>query len=323
MLKLENLEISFDIKGKKRILISGLDLELFPGENLVLLGRNGVGKSSLLRAISGKMQGCRQSVLWNGKSIEELSQKELAKKIAWIPTTRVDSPYLSAFDYAALGRLPYLPFHGRLSFMDKEKVNEAFEKLHIEDLKSRNLNQLSDGEFQKVQIARALCQDTQLILLDEPSAFLDYPSKVDLFSLLNRIARQENKMIIYSTHDLDLAWRFAEKTLLLAGDGSFNIDLSEQLILDGHFSRYFDDHFIRFNTQDGHFEFDFSQVNKKVAIQGDPKMVFWTIQALAKIGVEQDVQAEKKVICSSKNGWTIDDRVVNNLSDLKEIIKQI
>ncbi len=320
MLQLKDLHISFDIKGQKRELINGLELELYPGENLVLLGRNGVGKSSLLKAISGKMESCLDAVFWEGRSIKDFGQNELARKIAWIPTTRVDIPYLKAFDYAALGRLPYLPFHGRLNEADKSLVHEAFEKLHIEGLKTRGLSQLSDGEFQKVQIARALCQDTPLILLDEPSAFLDYPSKVDLFSMLNRIAKQENKMIIYSTHDLDLAWRFAEKTLLLAGDGSFNFNLSEQLILDGHFNRYFDDQFIRFNDLDGHFEFDFVKGEKQLNLSGDQRMVFWTEQALAKGGIERSDQAKYKVECNAEGYWKIEENQFDNLKKLIQFL---
>ncbi len=321
MLQIKDLNISFDLKEGKRELINGLNFELSPGENLVLLGRNGVGKSSLLKAISGKMESCLPSIHWEGRSISNFGQKELAKKIAWIPTTRIDIAYLSAFDYAALGRLPYVPFHGRLSSEDKKIVGEAFEKLHIGHLQHRNLNQLSDGEFQKVQIARALSQDTPLILLDEPSAFLDYPSKVDLFSMLNRIAKQANKMIIYSTHDLDLAWRFAEKTLLLAGDGTFNFDLSEQLILDGHFNRYFDDEFIRFNVEDGHFEFDFSEETMQMRLTGDSKTVFWTTQALAKMGIASDESSDIRVECVEGKGWKLHDRTFQKLIDLLKYLK--
>jgi iron complex transport system ATP-binding protein len=193
------------IGHKKSPLISIDFLELKAGELYILIGKNGSGKSTLLKSIIGFNSLLSGEVLVEGKNITSFSKSELSKTVSFVRSTFPQTDYLKVDDFIALGRSPYTNALGRLSLLDKDIINNSIQTLKIAHLKGKFTSDLSDGERQLVSIAKALTQDTSIILLDEPTAFLDYSNKSHLHQLLKRIAHETNKCIILSSHDLDLS----------------------------------------------------------------------------------------------------------------------
>lgn len=174
------------------------------GQTYALIGENGSGKSTFLKTISGHIRPFKGEILINGTSISLLTKNQIAKKLAYVPTQTGVISSMNAFDFIGLGRTPYLNALGRLTQVDEQMIHAAMEVLNIGHLKSKMLDQLSDGERQLCAIASAICQETSIILLDEPTSFLDYKNKVIVLKQLNYLASEFGKCIIFSTHDLDL-----------------------------------------------------------------------------------------------------------------------
>ncbi|MDR1405638.1 MAG: ABC transporter ATP-binding protein [Prevotellaceae bacterium] len=185
-------------------------------ELLALVGLNGAGKSTLLRTLAGLQKPIEGKIMLCEKPLSDYSRNELAKTISFVSTETIAVPYLKVFDLAAMGRYPYTGRMGRLSEEDKYHVLDALELVGLRAMAWRNVNTLSDGERQRVMIARTLVQDTPVVLFDEPTAYLDLPNKYETLSLLRRLAHNQNKTIIYSTHDISLATRTADKLWLIS-----------------------------------------------------------------------------------------------------------
>ena len=193
--------------------ISDIDLELKSGQLSCLIGENGIGKSTLLKTLTGFLPKLKGSVLFDNRDITSFSQRELARQVSIVLTHKPDVQNLIIEEIIGLGRSPYTGFFGRLRIDDRMVVNDAIATMRIEKLRGRMIQTLSDGERQKVMIAKALAQETPVILLDEPTAFLDFPSKAETFQSLQRMAHERDKLILLSTHDLELAVRFADSLL--------------------------------------------------------------------------------------------------------------
>lgn len=193
--------------------ISDIDLELKSGQLSCLIGENGIGKSTLLKTLTGFLPKLKGSVLFDNRDIMSFSQRELARQVSIVLTQKPDVQNLIIEEIIGLGRSPYTGFFGRLRIDDRVVVNDAIATMGIEKLRGRMIQTLSDGERQKVMIAKALAQETPVILLDEPTAFLDFPSKAETFQSLQRMAHERDKLILLSTHDLELAVRFADSLL--------------------------------------------------------------------------------------------------------------
>ena len=204
-MEIKNLSI-----GHTNEIVSGICQTLMPETFICLIGRNGTGKSTLLKTIAGLIPPLQGTILLEGKDIRTFSPRELAQKIGLVLTHTPDLPNTTALELVAYGRLAYTSWLGKLKPQDIHAATEAMRALNIEHLAQRKLNELSDGERQKAMIARALAQGTDYLLLDEPSAFLDYESKQELMSLLVHLAHNEHKSILLSTHDLELAQRYAD-----------------------------------------------------------------------------------------------------------------
>lgn len=199
--------------------VSDINLALQSGKLASLIGANGVGKSTLLKTLTGFLPKLEGSLLLDGKDISEFSQRALARQISIVLTQKPDVQNLTVEEIVGLGRSPYTGFFGKLHANDQQIVDESITAVGIEKLKNRMIQTLSDGERQKVMIAKALAQQTPVIFLDEPTAFLDFSSKVETFQLLQRMAHEMGKLVLLSTHDLELAVRFSDNLLQVNGDG--------------------------------------------------------------------------------------------------------
>lgn len=193
--------------------ISDINLELRSGQLACLIGENGIGKSTLLKTLTGFLPKLEGSLLLDNRDINSFSQRELARQVSIVLTQKPDVQNLTIEEIIGLGRSPYTGFFGRLRTEDRKVVDDAIATMGIEKLRGRMIQTLSDGERQKVMIAKALAQETPIILLDEPTAFLDFPSKAETFQSLQRMAHERDKLILLSTHDLELAVRFADSLL--------------------------------------------------------------------------------------------------------------
>ena len=213
---LKNLSIGYTQKGNEKVVAQGLNAAINSGELTCLLGCNGVGKSTLLRTLSAFQPALGGDILLNADQTSELSpltsftDKQLSRMIGIVLTEKPDVRNMTVEDLVGMGRSPYTGFWGTLTANDRQVVSEAISMVSIEPLRGRMIHTLSDGERQKVMIAKALAQQTPIIYLDEPTAFLDYPSKVEMMQLLRRLAHEEQMTIFLSTHDVELALQLAD-----------------------------------------------------------------------------------------------------------------
>lgn len=244
MLQLHNLTIGH----RERALAASLCATLPIGSFTALVGRNGCGKSTLLRTIATLLPPSEGEIRVGNENLAQLSPNERARRIALVLTERVSAPALSAREVVEMGRAPYSSFFGRLDDNDRTKINQAVKACRIENLLHREIGTLSDGERQRVMIARALAQDTPVILLDEPTAFLDFPAKVETLTLLRDIAHTQNKTILLSTHDLELTFQLADYLWLLSPT-NLTVGTPETLAAEGTLTRYFESETLCFDAQ--------------------------------------------------------------------------
>ena len=212
---LQDLSIGYTNKGRERVVATQLNGVINSGEQTCLLGRNGVGKSTLLRTLSAFQPALNGNVLLQGKPLTDYSDQELSQQIGVVLTEKPHVRNMTVDELVAMGRTPYTGFWGILSKEDHRIVDESIRLVGIEPLRQRQVQSLSDGERQKVMIAKALAQQTPIIYLDEPTAFLDYPSKVELLQLLRRLAHDEQKTIFLSTHDVEISLQLADMLWLM------------------------------------------------------------------------------------------------------------
>ena len=254
VIELKNLSVGYKDRRGDAAVISGIDASLHSGELTCLLGQNGAGKSTLLRTLCGFQPALTGEVMVFGRSISDYSEGDLSKIIGVVLTDRVQLNNVSVRQVVEMGRSPYTGFWGRLSAEDRTLVEEAMELVGITALQNKMMNSISDGERQKTMIAKALAQCTPVIILDEPSAYLDYPSKADLMRLLAELAHSKDKMIFQSTHDLDIALQTSDKIWLLDREKGLTIGTPTSLSDNGEFNRYFDRNGLTFRPEGKRFE---------------------------------------------------------------------
>ena len=233
-IEIRNLKLGYDTK----ILMQSGNVDIPQGELIGLIGRNGVGKSTLLRCISGIEQPLAGSILVAGEQIETVSPAQRAKIVSFVATENVRINGLRVRDVVGFGRSPYTDWFGRMSDDDNQIVTRALESVMMQSFSEKSIDTLSDGERQRVMIARALAQDTPVVLLDEPTAFLDIPNKYQITKLLSSLAKEMNRSILFSTHDLSVAERYCDK-LLLINNGEFTIDTPQRLKENGTLEKLF------------------------------------------------------------------------------------
>ena len=231
-----------------RILLQKVYSQLEDGSLVALLGRNGTGKSSLLRALSRQTPSRSGSIYLQGNDISKLSSEELARHISLVTTDKIRVPNLRCKDVVALGRAPYTNWSGRLSIEDKLKVEEAMALVNMTAYAERSMDEMSDGECQRIMIARALAQDTPNILLDEPTAFLDLPNRYEICLLLSKLAKEQNKCIVFSTHELEIALSLCSTIMLIDNPRLYTLP-TDALIAEGHIERLFQNEGVTFDSQ--------------------------------------------------------------------------
>jgi iron complex transport system ATP-binding protein len=252
ILKTSNLTIGYKSKKETVTIAENLNLNLSSGKLISLIGANGIGKSTLLRTITGIQQPLSGNVFLNDKNISTYKPLELAQNLSLVLTEKLPPSNLSVFELVALGRQPYTNWIGSLTQTDIKKVHEAMELTQIEHLAAKKHYEISDGQLQKVLIARALAQDTPLIILDEPTTHLDLLHKVSLFKLLKKLTQETQKCILFSTHDIDLAIQLSDEMIIMTPETVVQ-DQPCNLISNGSFATLFKDEHIIFDAEKGKF----------------------------------------------------------------------
>jgi iron complex transport system ATP-binding protein len=281
-----DLAIGYTAPRRKPVVVAErLNLALAAGELVCLIGPNGAGKSTLLRTIAGLQPPLNGRALLGGDDIHRLSARDLARRLSMVLTGRVEVGLLSAYELVALGRHPYTDWTGRLTERDAAVVRWAIAAVGAVPLAGRTFGELSDGERQKILIARALAQEPELMLLDEPTAYLDLPRRVEVLGLLRDLAHTTGRAILLSIHDLDLALRCADRIWLLAGDGVLHVGAPEDLVLGGAFEAAFRSEGVRFDAHTGSFAIHTGQ-GGVVSLAGEGLPLIWTRRALERAGFE-------------------------------------
>ncbi len=282
----QSLSVGYEVKGSPpRYVARDLDLDLEPGEFVCLLGPNGVGKSTLIRTLAGMQKPLSGSIRISDIPTNDMTPKEKARAVSVVLTDSLPAGMFDAYSVVALGRHPHTGWTGSLGEKDRARISWALRAVAAEPLASRQISELSDGERQKVMIARALAQETGLILLDEPTAFLDLPRRVELMQTLRDLARREGLSILLSTHDLDLALRSADKLWLLSEGGALKTGMPEELALAGEIASTFASDQVDWDSEQGAFRMH-RHACATVVLDGTGAAAVWTKRALSRIGYE-------------------------------------
>ena len=252
-IRIDSLSIGYRGKSSVKVVAANYNATINSGELTCLLGANGVGKSTLLRTLSAFQPKISGHIFIQGKDISDYTDSDLSTVISVVLTEKCDVRNMTVTELVGLGRSPYTNFWGTLTKDDRRIVEHSIELVRAGELKDRMVHTLSDGERQKVMIAKALAQETPVIFLDEPTAFLDFPSKVEIMQLLHRLSRETGKTIFLSTHDLELALQIADKIWMMDKTNGLTIGTPEDLSLNGSLSGFFARKGITFDRETGLF----------------------------------------------------------------------
>jgi iron complex transport system ATP-binding protein len=303
ILAIESLGIGFGKGKRKKVLLPPLSASACKGELIAVIGRNGIGKSTLLRTIAGIQDPLAGIIRFSGKEVTRYSGPELAEKIAYVSTEPVKVSNMTVYDLVSLGRYPYTNLFGSARDEDKEAVSGALQKVSLSDFAGRYVAELSDGERQKTMIARILAQNTGIMLMDEPTAFLDVGSKFEILHLLYRLSRDEGKTILFTTHDLNMAIRHSDRIWLILGNGMVE-GSPEDLMLDGLFDHLFESSSVRFDSADGTYSFR-DEIRGSVYISGGGRRRHWTEEAVRRAGFSVSKEMTPVYITIDEESWMI------------------
>lgn len=307
LLYAKSLSVGYTEGTSQHVLFENIDLELRAGELVCFMGANGIGKSSLIRTLAGLQL-----------PISNVSLNIDPKKISVVLTDRVNTINMTVAELVTLGRYPYLDWNIRLSDEDKSIVERAIHDTHIQSISNKKLFELSDGQLQMAMIARALAQDTPIILLDEPTAHLDLNNRVEIMNLLRKLARNSNKAILVATHELDLALQTADVIWLAGKNKKLISGIPEDLVLNGSFDEIFQ--FKGFDLKTGKV-FHEAWRNKTVKLVGDGYEYLWTKNALERNGFLVSDSSEQKIEVKS-GSWQIDSQHFPSLQNLLDHLNQ-
>jgi len=322
LLEIKDLQIGFSSKGQKIIIQDHLDLSIHGGELICLIGPNGVGKSTLLKTLGKIIPPLSGDILIHGKNYTSITNDEFSRNIGLVLTDHLDDSQLVAADVIAMGRYPYTGFWGKLKEKDWQIVEESAQKVGINQLLDRYFIELSDGEKQKVMIAKALAQQTPLMLLDEPTAFLDFPTKTSLLIMLRKLARMQNMAIILSTHDIELAIKTADQIWLFPEHQKSINGLPEELVLNGQIIDVFKNKEMTFDMKTGHFERIFTS-KRALKVSGDSRNILWLKKALARNEVSIADHADLEIFFNGQYQILNKGKNICSLNSIKEVLDHL
>lgn len=306
-IELRHLRTGYTERRRSVVISPDLSLSIRPGEIVMLMGPNGSGKSTLMHTMAGLLPPLAGEVQLGEKPLSSLTMKEVARQLSLVLTERIPAGNMDVWEVVTIGRYPYTGFRGVLSTEDKHICEEALATCRLTELRERIFDTLSDGEKQRVMIARALAQETPLILLDEPTAHLDLPSRLEVTTMLRTLAHKLGKSILISTHELDLALGWADTIWLLDRSGAITAKAPEDLILDGDIERVFGDPRLRFDQERGEFSIA-EEPGQQIHLTGEGLRYSWTCRALHRLGygiISGDLPPETSSITISEAGWTL------------------
>lgn len=285
------------------VLYKDMSFNLYAGELTCLLGSNGAGKSTLLRTLTGLQHPLDGEVFLQRKSILKYTEHELSTLLGLVLTDKTVVGGLTVSELVALGRYPYTGFFGRLTKGDHQVVEKAMNDVCILHKKDSYVAELSDGERQKVMIAKALAQECPIIILDEPTAFLDIVNRIEVMNLLHFIAIKQNKTILLSTHDIELALSLADRLWLLARDKGLKCGVTEDMVLSDAINDYIGNNTIVFDQQTGRFVSD-QNINKLIYLEAEGELYYWAKNFLSRKGYcltdNVDAELSVKIITSTQ-----------------------
>lgn len=313
----QNLSIGYKTKEGVFALKENLDIKIHNGELVCLIGPNGCGKSTLMRTIAGLQKPLDGNTFISEINLKELKPHKYARLLSLVLTDKINSGALTVHDIVSIGRYPYINYFAKLSAKDNAIINEALAKVHLTDYIHRFFSELSDGEKQRVLIAKALAQDTPLIMLDEPTAHLDLPNRVEIMNILKRLAKETNKAILLSTHELDLALQTADTIWLMNRQNAIISGTPEDLVLTGAFEKVFKGNAFEFDKYTGAFKV-VHPCKGEVFLKGEGLSKVWTKRALERDGYKA-VGCSISSICVTCCGdsWFVD--IYNTKIECKNI----
>lgn len=321
-IRVERLTTGYTGRNGSKVAVTGsLSASLHGGELTCLLGPNGAGKSTLLRTLSGFLPPLDGEIFIEGKRLSAHSPAELAKVIGVVLTERLHLNNMTVEELVGLGRSPYTGFWGRLSGDDRRIVNRSMELVRVDGMRGRMVSTLSDGERQKVMIAKALAQETPVIFLDEPTAFLDYPSKVEIMQLLLSLAHGEGKTVFLSTHDLELSLQIADRIWLVDKSKGVVTGTPEDLSLAGEMGRFFEREGVVFDLDAGLFRID-SRPEREIGVTGEGARLNMVRKALFRCGIRATDQAGSAGMIEVKpDSYTYKGHTVLTIEELLSLIE--
>ena len=289
------------------ILLENLDLKIYSGEMIALMGKNGCGKSTLLKSLSNIIEPIDGEILLDGSNLLDISNKELSKIVSVVLTDKLTLSNMTVLEVVSLGRSPYTNFWGTLKNQDNEKIDEAINYVGLNDSKATMFETLSDGQKQKVMIAKALAQNPKILLMDEPTSFLDIQSKIEILAILKEVVKKKKISVLFSTHDWELVLEIANRVWIIDNAGKLFYGLPEDLILSGNVEDKFNLLNFSFEYESGRFLYDLRGTKPIFVIGEGDLREKWTKHSLAKEGhlfvLKEDNNTPKLII--NPDSWEL------------------
>lgn len=326
VIETKQLSIGYLLKrGKRKVIHEALDLQLFAGEVTCLLGLNGAGKSTLLRTLCGFQPPLDGEIRLMGKPLDSYSQYNFSLTVGVVLTEKTNAGGITVYDLVSLGRHPYTGFFGQLKAHDREIIGQSLEAAGIAHKSQNYVSELSDGERQKAMIAKVLAQQCPIILLDEPTAFLDVTSRIETMVLLHKLAVEQNKAILLSTHDLDLALQMGDCLWLQEKGRPMSSGTPEDLIMNGAFETFFSRDGIVFDSSTG--KLNTQAPVSPIGVEGDFLVSYWVGNALIRNGFRPSPvkDGQMNINCRSAHQlvMTMPDSATKTFTDVAGLIKEM